>query len=73
VFILLPLDNGRKRWQEQATTLFEGKRGPKANAGHNEPERLYSGIGKLKVDLDWLKKVRDQPAMIRQGWSLNYS
>jgi hypothetical protein len=30
---------------------------------------LYSEIGKLKVQLDWLKKnVWDQPAMMRQAW-----
>ena len=58
----------KKEIQEQAKTLFEGKRGPKPTAAHQEPELLYSEIGKLKVELDWLKKVWDQPAMIRQGW-----
>jgi len=42
--------------QEQSKTLFEGKRGPKPVSGHEDPERLYSEIGKLKVQLDWLKK-----------------
>jgi len=28
----------------------------KPMAAHQEPERLYSEIGKLKVELDWLKK-----------------
>jgi transposase-like protein len=46
----------RKAIQEQAKTLFEGKRGPQPMAAHQEPERLYSEIGKLKVELDWLKK-----------------
>ena len=46
----------KKAIQEQAKTLFEGKRGPKAVAAHREPELLYSEIGKLKVELDWLKK-----------------
>jgi len=36
--------------------LFEGKRGPKPVAAHREPELLYSEIGKLKMELDWLKK-----------------
>ena len=39
-----------------AQSLFEGKRGPKPPAEHKEPERLYSEIGKLKMELDWLKK-----------------
>jgi len=46
----------KKEIVEQAKTLFEVKRGPKPVAGHQEPEQLYSEIGKLKVELDWLKK-----------------
>jgi transposase-like protein len=46
----------KKEIQERASALFEGKRGPKPMAAHREPELLYSEIGKLKVELDWLKK-----------------
>lgn len=46
----------KKEIQEHAKTLFEGKRGPKPVESHREPEELYSQIGKLKVELDWLKK-----------------
>ncbi len=46
----------KKAIQENAKTLFEGKRGPKPAAAHREPELLYSEIGKLKMELDWLKK-----------------
>jgi transposase len=46
----------KKELQKQAKTLFEGKRGPKPIAAHQKPELLYSEIGKLKVELDWLKK-----------------
>ena len=46
----------KKAIQDRAKTLFEGKRGPKPVATHREPERLYSEIGKLKIELDWLKK-----------------
>jgi|ERR1035437_4543615 transposase len=46
----------KKEIQEQAKTLFEGKRGPRPIAEHQEPDRLFSEIGKLKVELDWLKK-----------------
>ena len=46
----------KKEIQEQAKTLFEGKRGPTPLAAHREPELLYSEIGKLKVELDSLKK-----------------
>jgi transposase len=41
---------------EQAKSLFDGKRGPKRVVEHQEPERLYSEIGRLKMELDWLKK-----------------
>ena len=46
----------KKEIQEQAKTLFEGKRGPKPMADLQDPDRLYSEIGRLKVELDWLKK-----------------
>jgi len=46
----------KKAIQEQAKSLFEGKRGPKPVVEHQQPERLYSEIGKLKMELDWLKK-----------------
>jgi transposase-like protein len=46
----------KKEIQERACTLFEGKRGPKPVAQHKEPDLLYSEIGKLKMELDWLKK-----------------
>lgn len=41
--------------QSQAGMVFEGKRGPKPLAGA-DTDRLYSEIGRLKMDLDWLKK-----------------
>jgi len=46
----------KKEIQEQAKTLFEGKRRLAPVAAHREPDLLYSEIGKLKVELDWLKK-----------------
>ena len=46
----------KKAIQDQCQSLFEGKRGPTPFAEQREPERLYSEIGKLKMELDWLKK-----------------
>ena len=46
----------KKAILEQASTLFDGKRGPKPLAAHREPALLYSEIGKLTMELDWLKK-----------------
>jgi hypothetical protein len=55
--------------QEQAQSLFEGKkRGPQPAVEKQEPEKLFSEIGKLKMELNWLKKVRDQPTMKRRAW-----
>jgi transposase-like protein len=42
--------------QDQAKTLFEGKRGPKPVSPASSPDRLYGEIGRLKMELDWLKK-----------------
>lgn len=41
---------------EHAPQIFETKRGPKVVDPSTSPERLYSEIGKLKMELDWLKK-----------------
>ncbi len=58
----------KKAIQEQAKSLFKDKRGPKPVAAHCEPEMLYSEIDKLKVELDWFKKVRDESDMTRPSW-----
>jgi len=46
----------KRALQEQAKTLFEGRRGPTPVSSHQKPEHLYSEIGRLKMKLDWLKK-----------------
>ena len=46
----------KKEILERAGSLFEGTRGPKPVNEYSEPERLYGEIGKLKMELDWLKK-----------------
>ena len=46
----------KREIREQAGTLFEKKCGPKQADGLGEPDRLYGEIGRLKVELDWLKK-----------------
>ncbi|MCU7907138.1 MAG: hypothetical protein KZQ76_15135 [Candidatus Thiodiazotropha sp. (ex Epidulcina cf. delphinae)] len=46
----------KKAIQDEAKRLFEGNRGPKSVVKQREPERLYSEIGKLKMELDRLKK-----------------
>ncbi|MDT8364832.1 MAG: transposase [Nitrosomonas sp.] len=46
----------KKELQEQAFNLFETRRGVKPVDPSSSPERLYSEIGRLKMELDWLKK-----------------
>jgi len=46
----------KKELLEQASHLFDAKRGPKPADPSASPERLYSEIGRLKMELDWLKK-----------------
>ena len=46
----------KKEILEQAGTLFETKRGRKKEEDQSAPDRLYSEIGHLKMELDWLKK-----------------
>jgi transposase-like protein len=48
------------RWKnailEQACRLFESKRGPKKAAEPGDQEQLFNEIGRLQMELDWLKK-----------------
>jgi transposase len=46
----------KKEILERAETHFETKRGPKKAEDLGEPERLYGEIGRLTMELDWLKK-----------------
>ncbi len=47
----------KKEILERAGALFETKRGPKPTADDKSGEdRLYGEIGRLKMEVDWLKK-----------------
>jgi transposase len=46
----------KKELQDQAGSVFETKRGPKPVDPSSSPDRLYSEIGRLNMELDWLKK-----------------
>ena len=47
----------KKEMQAQASTLFECKREPKPINEHGEPDRRYSEIGTLKMELDWYSAI----------------
>jgi transposase len=46
----------KRELREQAAGLFGHKRGAKPVDPSASPERLYSEIGRLKMELDWLEK-----------------
>ena len=46
----------KKELQDSAAGVFDGKRGPKPVDPSSSQDRLYSEIGRLKMELDWLKK-----------------
>ena len=46
----------KKMLQEQASCIFDTVRGPKPVDTSASQERFYSEIGRLKMELDWLKK-----------------
>jgi transposase len=48
----------KKKIQDRAVTLFEAKRGRRKADEQGDPERLYSEIERLKMELDWLKKKK---------------
>jgi len=57
----------KKELQGQASSLFDAKRGPKPVDPSASPERLYSEIGRLKMELDWLKKSRESARSHKQA------
>lgn len=46
----------KKVLQEQASGVFDAVRGPAPADPSASSERLYSEIGRLKMEMDWLKK-----------------
>ena len=54
----------KKELQQQAASLFEQKRGPKLSDPLEDPEKLYSEIGRLKMELKWIKKVRRESRVL---------
>ncbi len=46
----------KKALLENASQLFEVKRGSKVHDPQSDPERLYAKIGHLNMELEWLKK-----------------
>ena len=50
----------KKEILENAGVLFDVKRGPKPVDESSPEDKLYSEIGKLKMQVDWLKKKLEE-------------
>ena len=48
--------------------MFDAKRGTKPVEPAADPEKLYTEIGRLKFELDWLKKIRSIPMSKCRQW-----
>lgn len=63
--------NQVSRWKQEALEIlaagFSRRRERAAKEESELRERLYSQIGQLKVELDWLKKNLDWPYEVRRG------
>lgn len=46
----------KKQMLENIAEVFSSKRGPKTESNEELTDKLYRQIGKLQVELDWLKK-----------------
>jgi transposase len=46
----------KKALLENASQLFDAKRGPKPLDASSDSDRLYAKIGQLNMELEWLKK-----------------
>ena len=47
----------KKKLIEGSSEIFSRKKGRDSETHENEKDRLYQQIGKLKVEVDWLKKT----------------
>ena len=57
----------KREVQAQAAGLFEVKRVIRPTDPSASPDRLYSEIGRLKMELDWLKKSQGSAPSRPQG------
>ena len=62
----------KKALLADSASLFDKKRGPKPKPEYQSDEKLYGEIGRLKMELDWLKKnpestCHDPPRLDRRG------
>ncbi len=50
------ISNWKKKLLEELPSIFDNSRGPKTDVSSELVDQLYRQIGKLQVEVDWLKK-----------------
>ncbi len=50
------ISNWKKQLKEEIPEIFSKKRGKAKEQSNDVEKRLYEEIGRLKIELDWLKK-----------------
>lgn len=63
----------KKELHEQEANIFVAKRGPKPDDPSANPERRYSWIGWLKMELDWLNKILGSPSPPHQASQITFA
>lgn len=51
----------KKQLKEGVSEIFSKKRGKAKEESNNIEKRLYEEIGRLEIELDWLKKKSEPP------------
>ena len=57
----------KKQLLEMLPSVFDNPRGPKTDESSELVEQLYRQIGKLHIEVDWLKKVRAIQLKLSKG------
>ena len=57
----------KKEILENAGTLFDAKRGPKPIDESSTEDKLFGEIGRLKMEVDWLKKSWGSESRVALG------
>jgi transposase-like protein len=50
------INNWKRHILENLPAIFDNPRGPKTDASNELADQLYRQIGKLQVEVEWLKK-----------------
>ena len=60
------INNWKKQLLESLPAVFNGREAQQEARHEEEKEKLYQQIGKLKVEVDWLKKSRTSDLSVKE-------